>query len=456
MPLGALRGAPLAAQVVRDCPVGGADGDLARGAYGALPSSDLGQGDRLGRWTYYAPLVPAADAGLDARVVAQNAGFGPARVEPVFRDATDCERILPCPEAMVAPGESAVLWPSACAHGRRGAMTLRSSEPLAVAVDILDGSGLATYTAASDRTTDGAERPPAGSARAGLVLHGPLVTFGTDFEAAVSVQNAAADAPARVRLTWTDRAGDVRRVDEGQICPAGSRSFVAPGPAAGAPASVASVQVESLPVEPGNPTAPAGPAPITGVLYSRRGTIVASQMPGAGAFTLLAEATGGVASGVTALASPLLTAAVAEPDAEGADTTTDLAIANLVTSPGFTDFAIFIYDQNGLLDYVCQKLNESQIEYIDLGAWGYVNRGFLGSAVVSASFWEHDVFADDGTWLANLVGLGGVAVQRRDAGPGGAIWSDPVAMVELPALLPAAVAALQPPEPLCPSPPALP
>ena len=38
--------------------------------------------------------------------------------------------------------------------------------------------------------------------------------------------------------------------------------------------------------------------------------------------------------------------------------------------PGFTDFAIYIYDQNGLLDYVCEKLNEKQVEYIDLADVG--------------------------------------------------------------------------------------
>ena len=80
--------------------------------------------------------------------------------------------------------------------------------------------------------------------------------------------------------------------------------------------------------------------------------------------------------------------------------------------PGFTDFAIYIYDQNGLIDYVCQKLNEKQVEYITLDTWGYVNPGFKGSAIISAVFWEHDVFDNEGNFLRNLVGLGAVAVQR--------------------------------------------
>ena len=70
-------------------------------------------------------------------------------------------------------------------------------------------------------------------------------------------------------------------------------------------------------------------------------------------------------------------------DLDGTGVTSELAIANVVPKPGFTDFVIYIYDQNGLLDYVCQKLNEKQVEYIDLQTWGYINTGFKGSAIIS-------------------------------------------------------------------------
>jgi len=83
-----------------------------------------------------------------------------------------------------------------------------------------------------------------------------------------------------------------------------------------------------------------------------------------------------------------------------------------VAKPGFTDFAIYIYDQNGLLDFVCEKLFDRQVEYIDLQTWGYVSNGFKGSAVISATFWEHDVFDPDGKFVRNLVGLGAVMVER--------------------------------------------
>jgi subtilisin-like proprotein convertase family protein len=98
--------------------------------------------------------------------------------------------------------------------------------------------------------------------------------------------------------------------------------------------------------------------------------------------------------------------------------TSEVAIANVVPKPGFTDFVIYVYDQNGLLDYVCEKLNERQVEYIDLQTWGYVNPGFKGSAVISAIFWEHDVFDDRGRFVRNLVGLGAVAIERNTTGFG--------------------------------------
>ena len=36
----------------------------------------------------------------------------------------------------------------------------------------------------------------------------------------------------------------------------------------------------------------------------------------------------------------------------------------------------------------------------------------MGSAVVSATYWEHDVFDPAGRFQRNLVGLGGVGVER--------------------------------------------
>ena len=105
---------------------------------------------------------------------------------------------------------------------------------------------------------------------------------------------------------------------------------------------------------------------------------------------------------------------------ENRSVTSELAITNLVAKPGFTDFAVFLYDQNGLLGHVCEKLNEKQVEYIDLSRWGFIAPRWLGSGVISATFWEHDVFDGQGVFQRNMVGLAAVAVERV-----GAVQGDP-------------------------------
>jgi hypothetical protein len=52
------------------------------------------------------------------------------------------------------------------------------------------------------------------------------------------------------------------------------------------------------------------------------------------------------------------------------------------------------------------------VDYIDLATWGYVNPGFRGSAVISATAWEHPVFDLAGQLKVNPVGLAGVIIQR--------------------------------------------
>ncbi len=62
---------------------------------------------------------------------------------------------------------------------------------------------------------------------------------------------------------------------------------------------------------------------------------------------------------------------------------------------------------------MCQKLNEKQVEYIDLQTWGYVEPGFKGSAIISATFWEHDVFDPAGdSSFATCSALAAVVVER--------------------------------------------
>jgi hypothetical protein len=74
--------------------------------------------------------------------------------------------------------------------------------------------------------------------------------------------------------------------------------------------------------------------------------------------------------------------------------TTELAIANGAVGPGTTNLAVFLFDANGFLDYVCHRLGPQSVEHIDFATWGVINSGFRGSAVVSAMSWAHA--ADEG------------------------------------------------------------
>jgi hypothetical protein len=233
------------------------------------------------------------------------------------------------------------------------------------------------------------------------------------------VQNLSAVTAAKVKVYFLDRSGDIITTLADWICPRGSQTFFLPVIFDLPGNWVGSVRVESQEwFSPGQPlVAPANIVAIATLLKyddaARTNTIEAL------AYNLLPEhkiydwqiagGTGGdFESGVGLIALPSLLR-----DVNQLGLTSEVAIANVVPKPGFTDFAVFIYDQNGLLDYFCQKLNEKQVEYIDLATWGYVNPGFKGSAIISATFWEHDVFDNTGFFLRNVVGLGAVAIERK-------------------------------------------
>jgi hypothetical protein len=114
---------------------------------------------------------------------------------------------------------------------------------------------------------------------------------------------------------------------------------------------------------------------------------------------------GGLESGVGRIAIPTFARSL------GSGLTTEVSIQNVVPQPGFTDYVLLIYDQNGLVDSVCQKLGDYEVEYVDLANWAYLHPGFRGSAVISATFWEHELQLAGGA-ARNLVGLAAVRVER--------------------------------------------
>lgn len=82
---------------------------------------------------------------------------------------------------------------------------------------------------------------------------------------------------------------------------------------------------------------------------------------------------------------------------------------------GIKDWNLHQYDQNRLLDILCETLNSQQVEYIDLATWSYINPGFKGSAVISATAWEHPVFDPASQLTTNPIGLAAVIIERGPA-----------------------------------------
>jgi hypothetical protein len=419
MPMDIAIGEPLAVEVLRRCSDGVEIQNTIASKYGGIEAYEFGVYDPVfGGFSFYAPLLYAAASGFESVVYLQNAGIDCTTVEIWFRQQDDCLRALICEVFTLAPGETFQFSASDCVGpGWLGSAWLRTSQPMAIVVDHIAPSLLMTYAGTPGQlkySFNGEAFYTPGS----FVAYGPLVySEYQGWDTGIQVQNLSGTLAAKVKVYFLDRSGGIITTLVDWICPRGSQSFFLPA-VAGLPGNwVGSVRVESQEwFTPGGPAV--GPAGITAVAHLiKYADIQRTSANEALAYNLLQEfeaydwqlgsGNGGLESGVGLLAVPSLLK-----DLTNTGVTTELAITNLVPKPGFTDFAIYIYDMNGLIDFVCQKLNEKQVEYIDFQRWGYLPSGFKGSAVISATFWEHDVFDNEGNFVRNLVGLSAVIVER--------------------------------------------
>jgi len=321
--------------------------------------------------------------GADWEIVVQNMGLDCADAE-VWLGSGD-GRSTVCDALQIAPGEARSLRVADCAPGALSA-TVRASQPVAVV---------------ARRTADGPRAAYGGRGVGGADLHLPLPgrSSGT---IVVGLQNPSPSDAATVQLSVDDRMGRRRLLSEVSLGPLADRRLSLSAAEIGAGQDQAiDLQVSSLADAAGRRT------PIVGALWQERdGLVIAAQ-------ELLIGDPEGRGSGLVAL--PDLSRASV--DASGASTL--LTIHNDVSAPGFTDYVVMLYDQNGLLDFFCEKLYQRESSFIDLDTWGYTTRGFRGSAVVSALFWEHDRGPTGGQAASNPVGLS-ATLQR-----GGGIDGDP-------------------------------
>lgn len=411
VPLAAVAGAPLAVQVERRCLPDAAGGTGMGAAYEGVPGTALGRPRADGRHAYAVPLAAADADGRTTRLSIQNAGFDCATVEVWYRpwgDAPDspCDvRSVKCVTLTIAPGEAEALNPARwCGSpGQTGSVWLESDGPLAAVADTRGPAALASYVAAPG--DDGA----ASAALVAPIAMPPADAHGRRSFRRVHVQNLDADRMAAIRLLAVDTGGDVVATDAREACPRGGTTFNLEALAL-PPAWTGSVRVEALAAGGG----PAVPLPIAAVLDLRGRMADAS--PADGIQLSAVPAVGGIGrpDGPGIVALPWLR------KGRGAGDAAEIMVHNRVTVPGYTDFVMFIFDANGLLDFTCQKLGAGQVEHIDLQRWGFVNTGFNGSAIVSAAFWEHDVFDPAGAHVRNAVGLGAVVMERTAVAASGA------------------------------------
>ncbi len=425
---------PLAVHVQRDCP-----GDLRPGArvhssYEALAGEYLGKWDPLyGGYAYFAPVVWTEHGGFSTVLNVQNAGLSCASVELWFRAEEDCLRPRVCDVLSLAPGETAQLDPARCLPpGWVGSAWIRASGPLAAVVDLVGQDVLMTYTAQPSELSYSYEGQPLFTTGS-PVAYAPLVFSAYQgWDTAIVVQNLSIIASAKVKVYFLDRSGGVLATVADWLCPLGARTFFLPAIATLPGRWSGAARVESQDwFTPGGP-ATTGPNIQAVALLLRYSDLARSEVQEAMAYNLLpehgafdwslGEGTGGTSSGVGRIGIPSL---IKQGQLSGV--TSELAIANVVAKPGLTNLAIFLYDQNGLLDYVCQTLANSQVEYVDLASWGFVNPGFRGAAIISATSWSHQVFDHEGHLVRNLVGLAAITVQRSEANLASAIPGDEAA-----------------------------
>jgi hypothetical protein len=418
MPMDLALGQPIAAEVLRRCS-GPDQPDLVSSKYDAIPGTRIGRFDPVyGGFAFYAPLVYADAAGFESVLYIQNVGLDCSSAEIWFQQQDNCLRPLICEVFTLAAGETFQFSASDCVGpGWMGSAWIRTSQPIAMAVDHVASGLLMTYSGTPSQlrySFNGQPYYTPGS----IVAYGPLVySEYQGWDTGVQVQNLSATTAAKVKVYFLDRSGDIVTTLVDWICPRGSQTFYLPAITTLPGNWVGTVRVESQEwFTPGGPFV--NPTPITAVAQlikyadiqhtGAQEAIAYNLLPEYDAFDWQTGALdGGTSSGVGLIAVPSLLK-----DLDGTGVTTEIAIANFVPKPGFTDFAIYIYDMNGLIDYVCDKLNEKQVDYIDLQTWGYINPGFKGSAIISATFWEHDVFSPTGQFVRNLLGLGAVTIER--------------------------------------------
>jgi uncharacterized repeat protein (TIGR01451 family) len=408
-------GQPLAVHVVRTAPGSRDPGVNMSGAYEGFSRAMEGVRDpAVGGFQYYVPNVYSLFDGFTSWLYVQNSGDRCTSVEIWLRERDQCIRPSVCRISKLSPGETYALDVAAecgLGGGFEGSATLRSSQPLGTVVDNVGPDVLLTSRGVPADIDYGQDfnGPDPFFTAGSFVNYGPLIYREYQgWDSQVWVQNLSSIFSAKVKVYFLDNSGDIITTIVDWVCPRGSQKFFLPV-ISGLPGHyVGAVRVESQAYwSPGDPPVDSPRIMSVAELLKYEGPARAEVLEGI-AYNLFGEdeaydwQIGEIETwGVRRIAIPSLTN-------RAGGYTTELAIQNVVANPGFTDFALYFYDQNGLIDYVCEKLNQKQVEYVAINTWGFIAPHFEGSAVISATRWTHAGNNPTG----RSVGLAAVAVER--------------------------------------------
>ncbi|MFN8475441.1 MAG: right-handed parallel beta-helix repeat-containing protein [Anaerolineae bacterium] len=431
-------GEPIGIEVTRRGPGNSNPSLTMASSYSAVSAKGDGRYDPLfGGFAYYAPTVYSGFNGWNSWLYIQNSGSECTSVELWFKAQDDCLRSQICSVAQLSPGYTAQFNVSGCVPtGFTGSAWIRASQPLGIIVDQIGQDVLMSYTGSPGSLCYIFNGQCLDLQGGSTVAYGPLIYRETNgWGTNIHVQNMSGVTAAKVKVYFMDQSGDIITTLVDWVCPRGETSFPLtlvsnlPGNYVGA------VRVESQAWQsPGDPNVNASPIAAVAELLNYSSPTKITQ---AAAYNLFPQEqtylwqigagdASGLESGVGLIGIPSLMQR-----GNSLNLVTDLAIQNVVPKPGFTDFVVYVYDQNGLIDYVCEKLNEKQVEYVNLDNWDWIRPGFVGSAVISAVYWEHDVLTGVPIFgpsnpqlpilLRNVVGLAAVKVERvipSTSGPG--------------------------------------
>ncbi len=357
------RGGPIEVLLRQDCD--GPAGGIGSTALQGLAEADLAPAEMQGdRWVYRLPVSPAG-AG---RIHLQNAGRDCSTLEAWIRTGQpDCAPANPLPclgVIALGPGERQTVDLRACLPGgEMASLEIHSDGPLAIASEF-----------------EGAREAPArhpAPAAAGTILQAPLaIDLSDGWTGQVLVQNQDAERSAEVQLRILDRLGSELVSRRQILCPAQAARLSVDLPA-GSSSFGNSLRLESHRL--GDPIGGLAPPSISAVVeLGREGPV--AQRTRYGMHSVDPNPATRADHGLLAL--PCLRARE--------DATGRLSIQNQSLDPGFATMAVYLYDANGLLDFLCIELHDHEMAAIDLSS--FVQPGFRGSAVISADHWEHIAF----------------------------------------------------------------